>query len=543
MFSKVQKIIFMLLVAYFTLVGCTTYYKKSADAEVYSILKEKDKKVGGMPADFSIDKTFNLQFDDKPTSPPIKLSLVNAIELAVKNSSEYQSRKERLYLTALALTLTRHEWDPLYSATASGEIKREAKLNSLSGVLSLGVRKMLATGADLSVSLTTNLFRYIDVLDPQKSAESTIAATLTQPLLKGFGKTVAMENLTQGERDVAYAIREFVRYRKTFSVNIAKSYFRILKQKDQVNNVWNNYQSLKLERERAELMAQAGRLPEFQLDQTRQNELRARDQWIRATQTYKNLLDEFKLDLELPADLNIELDPREMEKLALQGIESLKISETEAISTALAYRLDLKNVREQVEDTRRKITVAKNALLPRLDAKLKYNNTTQQTQNPIKPLKFNDETDAYSAGLSLELPLDRKAARNNYRQALINYEVAKRKLAEQIDRTKLEVRNAIRNLEQAEQSYQIQKNSLSLAERRVESTSLLQQAGRASTRDVLDARDALLEAQNALTSALVDHYYARLDLYLAMEAIKIDDNGIWHIEQLPQEVKDYAAGQ
>lgn len=543
MFSKVLKIVLILVVAYFTLIGCATYYKKSADAEVYSILKEKDKKVGGMPADFSIDKKFNLQFDDKPTSPPIRFSLVNAIELAVKNSREYQSRKERLYLTALALTLTRHEWDPIYSATASGEIKREAKLNSLSGVLSLGVRKMLATGADLSVSLTTNLFRYIDVLDPQKSAESTIAATLTQPLLKGFGKTVAMENLTQGERDVVYAIREFVRYRKTFSVNIAKSYFRILKQKDQVNNVWNNYQSLKLERERAELMAQAGRLPEFQLDQTRQNELRARDQWIRATQTYKNLLDEFKLELGLPADLNIELDPREMEKLALQGIEALKISETEAISTALAYRLDLKNVREQVEDARRKITVAKNALLPRLDTKFKYNNTTQQTQNPIKPLKFNDETDAYSAGLSLELPLDRKAARNNYRQALINYEVAKRKLVEQIDRTKLEVRNAIRNLEQAEQSYQIQKNSLSLAERRVESTSLLQQAGRASTRDVLDARDALLEAQNALTSALVDHYYARLDLYLAMEAIKIDDNGIWHIEQLPQEVKDYAAGQ
>ncbi|MCX7765437.1 MAG: TolC family protein [Candidatus Sumerlaeia bacterium] len=542
MFFKKHKNILIFLLIYL-LAGCATYYKKSADAEVYSILKEKDKKVGGMPEDFSIDKKFNLHFDDISTTPPIRLSLVNALELATKNSREYQSRKERLYLTALALTLTRHEWDPLYSATASGEIKREAKLNSLSGVLSLGVRKMLATGADLSVSLTTNMFRYLDVLDPQKSAQSVITATLTQPLLKGAGKKVAMENLTQEERDVIYAIREFVRFRKTFSVNIAKSYFRILKQKDQVNNVGNNYQSLKLERERAELMAQAGRLPEFQVDQTRQNELRARDQWIRATQTYKNLLDEFKLDLGLPADLNIELDPREMEKLTLKGIESLKISETEAIASALDRRLDLKNVREQVEDARRKIAVAKNALLPRLDAKFKYDNTTQQTQNPIKPLKFTDENDAYSGGLSLELPLDRKAARNNYRQALINYEVAKRKLTEQIDRTKLEVRNAIRNLEQAEQSYQIQKNSLSLAERRVESTSLLQQAGRASTRDVLDARDALLEAQNAVTSALVDHYYACLDLYLAMEAIKIDDNGIWHIEQVPQEVKDYAAGK
>jgi outer membrane protein TolC len=96
-----------------------------------------------------------------------------------------------------------------------------------------------------------------------------------------------------------------------------------------------------------------------------------------------------------------------------------------------------------------------------------------------------------------------------------------------MDQVRLEVRDAFRSLEQTEASYEIQKSSLSLAERRVESASLLLRFGRATTRDVLEARDALFDAQNALMQALVDNYNARLDLFLAMGALRIDDSGLW----------------
>ena len=74
------------------------------------------------------------------------------------------------------------------------------------------------------------------------------------------------------------------------------------------------------------------------------------------------------------------------------------------------------------------------------------------------------------------------------------------------------VSEAASNVEQARQSYALQEEGVRLATRRVESASFFLQAGRAETRDVLEAESALIEAKNALTAALVDYVAALLAL-------------------------------
>ena len=507
------------------LVGCsTTYYKEDADKEVYGIISNKSDEIGGMPSHFTIEgEKEPLPFDPATTSVAL-LSLESALKIAVENSRDYQRERESLYSQGLALTLARHEFDPIFSGTASGEVERANQRNSISGALSFGISKMLATGADLSVVLTTNLFRYISGGDPARAAGSIISASIVQPLLQGAGRAVTLENLTQAERSMVYEIRGFVRFRKTLSVGVAKDYYNLLQQKDAVDNAWNNYENLKNELERSRLLAMAGRLPEFQVDQTEQDELRARNRWIIEKESYENLLDDFKIELGLPTDIPIEPDPAEMKKLSEIGIVPPPVSAEEAIVTALDKRLDLRNTKGRVADAGRGVNVAANALKAGLDFSGSIN---AGTQGETKPFDFDFDNATYSAGLSLELPLDKKSERNAYRQSLINLVASERNLAERIDEIKQEVRNASRSLEQAEQSYNIQKNSLRLAEQRVESTTLLQQAGRASTRDVLESREALLDAQNAVSRALVDHFNARLDLLLAMESLKIRDDGLW----------------
>jgi len=515
----------LLFAASFSLSGCgTTYYKEDADKEVYGIISQKSGEIGGMPSRFTIEREKEAASYDTQTASPVILSLEEALKIAVENSRDYQARKESLYSQGLSLTLARHEFDPIFSGTASGEIEREAQRNNISGALSFGISKMLATGADLSVVLTTNLFRFISGGDPAKTAASIVTAGIVQPLLAGGGREVALESLTQSERDMVYAIRDFVRFRKTLSIGIAKDYYDLLQQKDALTNAWNNYQNLKSELERAEFMAMAGRLPEFQVDQTEQDELRARDRWIREKEAYENLLDEFKIVLGMPTDVPIEPDPAEMEELSRIGIVPPPVSAEQAVPIALEARLDLKNTRSRVEDAGRKIRVAANALKPRLDISASVD---AGTKGETTPFDFDFDNASYSAGFEMELPLDKKAERNAYLRALIDLTASERNLAERIDEIKQEVRNASRNLEQAGQSYDIQQNSLSLAEQRVESTTLLQQAGRASTRDILEAREALLDAQNAVSRALVDHFNARLDLFIAMEGLGIDDNGLW----------------
>ena len=56
---------------------------------------------------------------------------------------------------------------------------------------------------------------------------------------------------------------------------------------------------------------------------------------------------------------------------------------------------------------------------------------------------------------------------------------------------------------------------------------LLLKSGRAKTRDLLDAQDSLLQAQNNLTSALVGHTIAKLSFYRDVGILQVKPDGMW----------------
>ncbi|HQL65096.1 MAG TPA: TolC family protein, partial [bacterium] len=73
----------------------------------------------------------------------------------------------------------------------------------------------------------------------------------------------------------------------------------------------------------------------------------------------------------------------------------------------------------------------------------------------------------------------------------------------------------------------VQKNSLELATKRVESTDLMLQAGRATTRDLLEAQESFLDAKNSLSSAIVNYLISYLELLRDTEQLQLDDTGVW----------------
>ncbi len=102
-----------------------------------------------------------------------------------------------------------------------------------------------------------------------------------------------------------------------------------------------------------------------------------------------------------------------------------------------------------------------------------------------------------------------------------------RQVQELEDTIKQEIRDELRSLLQARESFQIQNEAVRLAERRVKSTALFLQAGRAEVRDVLESQEALLSAQNARTAALVNYRVTALELQRDMGLLKIDDQGLF----------------
>ena len=129
--------------------------------------------------------------------------------------------------------------------------------------------------------------------------------------------------------------------------------------------------------------------------------------------------------------------------------------------------------------------------------------------------------------MTLDLPIERTAERGEYRNSLINMEKKLRDKNLLEDQIKLQVRNNLRALLGTRESIQIQAKSVDVAQKRVESTNLFLEAGRAQIRDVLESQDSLLAAQNSLTSAVVSYRIAELGLQRDMGVLTVGANGLW----------------
>ena len=516
--------------------GCTAEkYKQDADKEVQQILDSKWKPEHGTKANARIgdvEADPNDLYFDPNYLPEGRLSLAEAVAIATARNRDYQEQKESLYISALDLTLLRHDFARKWFGAIDASYDRTEADESISAFGGggsnkvVGFSQLLADGTEISTSIATDWLRYLTG-DPRESLGSVLTASISKPLL--YNKNyVKIENLTQGERTVLYQIRIFSRYRKTFVVSIVSDYYRVLQALDSVKNAESNYKSLTLAYDQAKDNAQAGRLAQLEADQTEQRMLQARDTLAGTERSYQQALDEFKLRLAITTDAPLELDPNALQALSVMEIVEPQFNVEDAIKTALSLRLDLATIKDQVDDARRKIKVSENALQAELNL---VGNATVYSTPPRQAGRLRFQDGSYSIGAQLDLPFDRKSQRNSYRESLITLMQQTRGYEDAVDGVKLDVRDDYRRLLEAAQRYQIQKKSLELAQERVNSTSLLFQAGRAQARDLLDSQDSLLSAQNSTTSTLVDYNIAKLSFYRDIEVLTVKPDGLWQIPE------------
>jgi outer membrane protein TolC len=509
--------------------GCSPQkYKKEADTQVQQIFDKKWQQEFGPKANYTIADVNGSKQDihiTQPIPPSGIMPLTHAVAVATVANRDYQTQKETLYEKALNLTLARHAFDPIFFGNLGGAYENDGGDESVSSRNQFGFNQLLDSGAKVGAGIAIDASRFLGS-DPQNSLGSILSASVTQPLLRGRGAYLAKENLTQANRDVLYQLRDFARYRKTFVVSVVSDYYRVLQALDAVTNAQNNYENIKISLEQVEMMAEAGRRAAFQVDQARQDLLRAKDNVVRDERTYKQLLDRYKLQLAIPTDANIILDSNEFSALVAAGVSEPNYPLDEAVQTALTHRLDLANSRDSVEDANRRVGVAAESLQAELNL---VGNANVASTPETKAARLQFDKGAYSAGVELDLPFERFAERNAYRRSLINFIQAQRAYEQSIDEVKLEVRNSYRTLQESAALYVIQQHSLELAQSRVESVSMLLQAGRAETRDLLDAQQSLLDAQNGLTSAIVNHAIAKLNFFTNIDILQVRPNGLWEL--------------
>jgi outer membrane protein TolC len=510
-----------------SLTGCGKHnYKKEADEQVYNIIDRKWQDDFGSKANYKISDTEPLPGDiqiDKPVIPSGAMTLPDAVALATAHNREYQTQKEALYVKALDLRLSRHDFENQFFGGAGGGYDADSNSEVIGLEANVGFNRLLASGTQISTKVAA---AWAEVLtgNLRSGLTSILSMTVTQPLLRGSDRRIILEDLTQAERNVLYQVRSFNRFRKTFVVSVIGQYYGVLQQLDYVKNAKENYSTLTWLYGRVEMLAKAGRLPLFELDRVRQDKLKALDIYAQAQKDYKQLLDEFKITLSLPTTADLQLDEKELEVIRTVEMTVPDFSEDEVLETALLRRLDLSNIADMVIDAQRKVFVAADALRAELNLVGSARAVSAHRSDRGTLGSFREE---YGVGFELDLPLDRAPEQHVYRKALINLEQRQREYDQNADLVRLQVRQAHRDLTEAAERYRIYLEGLELARKRYDDTFLLLQYGRASSRRVLDAQNDLFDAQNSATEALVDYTIATLNFYRDTGVLHVRPDGMW----------------
>ena len=535
------------------LVGCTpSQYASQADTDAYRTIKQGSERAMGKPEPFGVTYRPFTPKAKEPNTPimvgekiiPLfgeklqKVTLDECLQVASRNSRSFQTRKETLYSSALALANTRRGWDfPLPAGTLTGEASREVvnhggETNTGAAGVGASLTQQFVNGGVLTLGLGVDLAS--DLLGwKSTSIGSALSANFTQPLLRGAGRGLAYEGQYRLERNFLFRVLEYERFTQEFAVSTLTRYYSVMQQRDQLENERENISRLEDTYRLTKTLVEGGLRSQIELDQADQNLLDARVRLTEDEQRYNDSLDRFKITLGLPIEARIELDyPHALKELNRIGPLPMAVAETEAFDVAMQSRPDVLRQASLLRDADRDVEIAADSFKPTLDVTLGVSATNTGPRNPTE-IRFGEHT--RSAGVAFAYDLDQTNNRDAYRNAMLLRDRSLRTWDEFVDSLRLEIRQSYRSLMQSQQTYKLRLRNVEIAKRRRKLAVLQQKEGEASARDVLEAEDALRQAQNGVTDALVSYTTTRLQFMTTLGLLVVDQKGMLHEREKPFE--------
>jgi hypothetical protein len=299
-----------------------------------------------------------------------KINMQQSLLLAVMNARFYQFNLEQVYLAAIPVTLQRFIFGPQFYAglspitsplspgvtgglsagfpstpgvattntfTYSTRFSPAGQVSTLNMGTVAGFGKLFSTGGQLVMGFANQLlFNFAGKNPQQPTVVSSLPISFMQPLLRGGGRAVTLEPLTQAERNLLYAVRAFGLFRQQFFVvtltggtiqnfgnTFALAGFSSAGNSDPTVGflpVVFNLVELEVDRRnllflesvarlyQALIQGEASGLSRLQLDQVMQRVIAGRAALILDRNTNRYQLDQFRMQMSLPPDLPLIVD-------------------------------------------------------------------------------------------------------------------------------------------------------------------------------------------------------------------------------------------
>lgn len=446
---------------------------------------------------------FELLCHDAVRAEIMPLSLDEAIALALKQNINLQSARDRLTSANISLEAAKSDFQIKIQPEVSGLFRQDKNVDQSYGIQ---VSKQLKFGAKLQWQTNTSIDESLE-----NAYQTDVTLSLTQPLLKGRGTLPTTQELVSAERSAQSQYRSFILAQQQLMINVATNYYGILRDEMLIEVNQRALERARLLLQAAEAKLKIGMASKMDVFRAELQVLTSENGMVDALESLDNTRRQFNLllgvDLETTFELTstLEYQPVEIQKEAL-------------LQYALDHRLELQEAADAVQDAERRLKIAKQNLYPPLDLSIQYT--------------FNGEGDAFDQSLELDdkywrigvnssFDLDFASERATYQQAQLSLNSAVRAWESTQQDVILEVLQIINSVKQAQARVELQKQSVMQAEKQLELSELRYKKGLSDNLDVIDAEEALLNANTSYYSAIVQHLIAQLRLKQAAATLEL----------------------
>ena len=466
---------------------------------------------------------------------PVRMTLDECIRIALESNQDILVSVFDPTGAESDIKIARSEFDPVLTASFNyfdAAQSTTSQTEVFSGLTTtenaftntqLDVAGRLHWGAQYNVSLSAD--RTIGTFSGfEEEYSAALTLSLTQPLLRGFGRKVNMVNIRSAENAKETSKTQVMLTVLNATGDVIKAYWDLV---GTIENLEVRQESLDNARRLYDISAkrnEIGVAAYIEVVQAQAGIASRQGAYITALTAIGNARDFLKRTMGL-------MEEDHFSTVAIIPIDrpaegEIILDEKASIQKALENRLEITSAKLNVKNAELERMRSRNNMLPQLDINGSYTTggRARHVNDTFLGLRKGQD-ESYSVGMTFSLPIGNRSARHTHQSALSSKERASQSLVGTKFQTEFQVRSALRNVlsnqilvEANQQDTSMQGISMRAEERKL-------QLGTSTSQNVLDIQELLTTAQVNELQARIELEKSNIDLKVA-EGTLLEELGI-----------------
>ena len=428
-------------------------------------------------------------------------------------------------------------YDPLFSLTLARG-KNQQRLNQSSTVsqsntdyrtYDAGVSQQVVTGGKLGLDFTNQRTRYDFapgvLYNPNYASE--LKLSLTQPLLKNFGRTVTEQAILFAVKDRQRSLEDLRNQAFTVLAGVRDAYYEVLRSRDELAYRQTSLELAQRVLKENRARVNAGVMAPIDILEAE----------VGVKQRERDLLDAQRQQQDALDNLALLLNSQEPFRVGdeLLDVPELPTDLDAGFRAALVGRPDIQQRLRDIERLQIEQEVAGNQRLPGLDLSAAYSHKgLGQSYSDDWEDVSSDRFPNWQVGVTLSYPLGNRAADNEVLRNRVRLKSLQARLAQLREEVRTEIRTAIRSLDVNRKKIEVSARGTELAAEKLRTLLKRKEVGLATTRDVLQGEDDLALARTSEITSRADYNKAVTE-YLRVTGQLLDHEGVYFTGNLDPE--------